>query len=117
MTSLADVALAFCRECLGWEDARILNGTQTVFEGHGGGRLGYTDLNAVMEAARGWRKDQLVWHKVTCGPGAHYVVHITKMPDDGGEHAVLGAGCNPSLCLALLAACVEASRKMKEVGC
>jgi hypothetical protein len=59
MTRLADVALAFARECLDWEDARLtpdgcveVPASDELFEG--AIRLDPTDLNAVFAAASEW---------------------------------------------------------------
>jgi hypothetical protein len=106
-TDLAQVALEFARECLGWEKAyhdaffgRIGEGSHPL---PGTRSLDYTDLNAVISAAQKW------CNRTMSGLTLEY------MPRQEG----FGAYCegndtwdaNP--CHALMAACVEASRKLK----
>ncbi len=108
----AEVALAFCRECLGWEKAHC-NGAvflerESAIGGYAPGELDWLDLNAVIEAGRGWCKAQGLWISTNCSP----VTSLWRLElfsygfksDKPVESA--------SLCYALLAACVEANRKL-----
>lgn len=119
MTSLADFALAFCRECLGRSDARLqgeMLGYDWKYElGHGEVSLvglcefRYTDLNAVMAAVRSWCDSydaamELAYHGFL--PSEWEVRVVTPI---SAEEIVHG-----DLCHALLACCVEASRKLKK---
>ena len=103
--TLPEVALAFARECLGWEIA--VPRRDGIFKGMGGGITGmpfcYTDLNAVMEAARGW------CDKTMSGLSLEY------MPGQQGFGAYYEGNDtwdrNP--CHTIMAACVAAARKLK----
>jgi hypothetical protein len=110
---LAEMALAFARECLGWKDAHIPTGTSVVFHGHGGGRFKTQDLNAVMDAIRGWCKaNRIAWQSTEDGDGLH-----TRLTDRMGmvlSHRKSAFGIpSDDLALSLLNACVEANRKLK----
>jgi hypothetical protein len=115
MTELAEVALAFCRECLGWEKVhtftfgrelwvvRNLSATSDV-----GDTFNATDLNAVMEAVRGW---------CDLNDAAVEIGYYDYIPGEWEVHAITPISSEPvqsdNLSRALLAACVEANRKLK----
>lgn len=131
MTLLADVALAFCRECLGWRmpvDRRFAEQNRNA-TGDGGSKawspyifdgdakhdqFHYTDLDAVMGAAQGWCEA----NRLDCT--LRYVC-ISEL----FEARLVGDGLNGNMsrelaqslrtkpCDALLSACVEAARKLK----
>ena len=116
MTALADVALAFARECLGWSSAAIVTtvASRNLIADGIGASFDYTDLNAVMEAVRGWCEA----NRLDCT--LRYVC-ISEL----FEARLVGDGLNGTMsrehaqslrtepCHALLAACVEAARKLK----
>ena len=116
MTSdLAQTALDFCRECLGWEDAAasmwgqcsnkmvVAKRGRSVVE-----RLRYTDLNAVMEAVRGWCIRNKLGLTLCCDQSGFEVIVFSASFDEIDEEAT-----NQNPCHALLAACVEAARKLR----
>src|SRR4051794_19944056 len=65
MSEVADVALAFARECLGWEDAHFHDhpDIRQIITDSGEPsflivkRFRYSDLNPVMEAVQKWCKE------------------------------------------------------------
>ncbi len=113
MTPLAHIALDFCRECLGWEDVRE-DGIGIYVYCHPerpNKLLSFTDLNAVMDAVRGWCDENDT--AVEIGyygyiPGEWEVQAATPISLE-----TIQSG---DLCQALLAACVEARRKLKAAG-
>jgi hypothetical protein len=117
MTSdLTQTALDFCRECLGWEDVialpedSIMDEAVVIVRGDTDSALYYTDLNAVMEAVRRWCDSKSYRLEIASNQGActpAWLVRIRCEGEDRGFQArdVLGE--------ALLAACVEVSRKLK----
>lgn len=52
MADLATIALEFCWECLGWQRAEVGDGSSVVLGGDC--TLDFSDLSAVLEAARQW---------------------------------------------------------------
>jgi hypothetical protein len=128
MTDLPHIALAFAREVLGWErptDRKYgqrerdpfgkpsKTWTPYIFDFYGKHpQFHYTDLNAVMEAVRGWRDqtqealDEYVTVTLSCASGEFI------------GHAFVGRGkptTSTSLdpCHALMSACLAAARKLK----
>lgn len=133
MTALAQTALDFCRECLGWArpvdrkfaeqnlnctgDGGSKAWTPYIFDYYGKlGQFHYTDLNAVMGAVRGWVSSygeegdgtSVVCVELRVMAVGNYAV-VSHM-----EHSTLArteGTADP--CHALMAACVEAARKLK----
>lgn len=116
MTDLANTALEFCRECLGWGQVRAfaLRGnafieglvvSEPINEYH---RFQYTDLNAVMEAAASWFNKRGLFIHLHIGVGRYSVTTST----DGKDRGALAPSFQTA-CEALLTACVEAARKLK----
>ena len=114
MTDLADIALEFCRECLGWPAAKL-----SMWGQHSNGmvvskrsrsvtnRLRYTDLNAVMEAVRGWCDEHDLILETSHYKGSHMSrVFSNKRCDEAWQH-------DDNLCKSLLFSCLEANRKLK----
>ncbi len=115
MTDLAQTALAFARECMGWSEAEIPNGATSVFERHGRGRFNPTDLNAVMAAVHTWcQAHHCQW--AVFGNSRHekfeHLAFILPF-DDYWEARCENA---PDASHALMAACVEAARKLREAA-
>lgn len=110
MTSLADVAFAFCREVLGWEDVlalpedSVMDEAAVIVRGNTDTALYYTDLNAVANVVRDWVAEQTLYLDISGSYTDPYrwavTVNTVKVVHD-------------DFCHALLAACVEASRKLK----
>ncbi len=117
MSNTADIALEFAKECMGWEDAKLSmwgpHSNKMVVTKRGRAvvnRLRFTDLAAVMDAVRGWcdRTNHRLEIQSNRGNGtARWLVQIRL----DGELSAFQA--RDSLAHALLAACVEASRKLK----
>ena len=127
MTDLAQIALDFCRTCLGWDhpmdrrhadtkrnaagDGPYRAWTPYVFDFYGKhDQFHYTNLNAVMDAVRRWRDqtqdalDEYVTVTLSCASGQYI------------GHAFIGRGkpttvASDSPCHALMASCIEAQRK------
>jgi hypothetical protein len=117
MTDLAEVALDFARECLGWPEAHHENDNVFFYRWEGNvlkqvDYLYFTDLNAVMDAVNTWRRSAKVWvsiHTVASDIGNWDVEAGRK-----GQRTSLCRYVTDDLCLAVLSACVSANRKMKE---
>jgi hypothetical protein len=111
MTPLAQTALDFARECLGWEDAAGTHGINTVFEHLGEGpcaALTFTDLNAVMDAVRGWCDARNAVIEISCAKD-NVLARVRVLTIAGEPY---WQHCD-TLQEALLAACIEASRKLR----
>lgn len=110
---LATVALAFAKEVLGWEDAAIHREYPSIIATENS--FPFADLNAVMGTVRGW-----------CDRNGNALLQIVYLNEGNGESFAVdihGEGMeiladvgNDNLCHALLSACVEANRRMKEVA-
>jgi hypothetical protein len=114
MTELAEVALAFCRECLGWEDAYIAAGSiNAPDDGQSGVRMFFYDTGgAAIQHVHAWCKEHCC-HWGVVGNSRHgeseYLAYVIPHDDywEGRDESA------ESPCRALLAACVEANRKLK----
>jgi hypothetical protein len=120
VTDLAQTALDFCRECLGWEHCEAIEGspkgtivlTQHGHMGNFGDYFHSADLSAVQAAVQRWcdRTD-----------GAFELSYNGFIPGEWEAQVVTPASVEPIIhadpCLALLAACVQAARKLQEVAC
>jgi hypothetical protein len=120
VTSLADIALRFCGECLGWNrpvDRKFAqqnrsadgNGSKAwppyIFDYHAEhDQFHYTDLNAIMWAVRGWCDKHDVSLEIYYVPYPTALWHVSTGLDPI-EHT--------NLCNALLTACLEANTKLK----
>lgn len=129
MTDLAQIALEFCRECLGWEDVytsevqhpdeQVYSPSRVIMSGKNTNEFHYTDLDAVMAGVRGWchaTKYRNRRYLRFLGFALHYGSQKKKYTASikAGVRLAIYSSANP--CHALLAACVEASRKMKGVA-
>lgn len=122
--TLADTALAFAREILGWEypvdrasvrTSRGADGKESrawgpyLFRCHGQNPdFYYTDLNVVPQAVRAWcdeRESALEFGCYGYSPGEWEVEVDTPV---SAERAT-----NPNPCFALMAACLETNRKTR----
>ncbi len=127
MTSLAYTSLQFCRVCLGWDrpvdrkfseqnrnctgDAGSKAWSPYIFDYHGRhDQFQYTDLSKVTASVRNWCDE----HDASVEVG--YYGHI---PGEWEVNVVTFASVesitSDDLCHALLAACVEAGRKLKSL--
>ena len=129
MTDLAQTALDFCRECLGWErpmnrrfaetsrnatgDGPSLAWTPYIFDFYGKHpQFHYTDLSAVMAAVKACRDqtqealDEYVTVTLSCASG-EFIGHAFV----GGGKPTTSTSSDP--CHALMAACVEAQRSLR----
>ena len=117
MTALADVALRFAKECMGWEDARITGGREWVGYNwqidptepaqSGCALFDYAELNAVMVAAREWHRKHGLFLSIYCYPqiDAFSVVIFDATFTVDCEHQ--------NLCHALMQSCLDANSKLK----
>lgn len=114
MTSLSQIALDFCRDCLGWDDALSLPGhfgQPSVISHQREYCLVFTDLGTVIESIRQWcdKNDaslELAYHGIL--PGEWEARIVTPVSLEAIVHA------DP--CHALLAACVQAARKVESAA-
>lgn len=107
---LADDAQAFCKECLGWDDAiKVAKPSgEIVIVGNGQADFLACDLNAVMGAVLRWlplpARDLSLEYDGYC-----FVTHIKYRP---GHYAT--SGPRFSHCHALLSASVRANRLLRD---
>jgi hypothetical protein len=117
MTDIAETALAFCREVMGWNDAEIprhasrRNIEVQSYAGDGKfitKRFNFTDLNAVMEAVRVWCKRRGKTLVLVIGDGR------VEFKINGGVEIIYGIESgNMALCRHSMRACVDLERKLK----
>lgn len=123
MTTFAETALAFARECLGWQDVEVEADNLPYIYEFETRRLSrvpihamkYRDIDDVLDRVWMWLGDLPVNFSLSfCGEG--WVGEVWGR--HGGQYAGIGSG--PQLrdhrCEAIMAASVEFARKMKGVG-
>jgi hypothetical protein len=120
--NLTDTALSFARECLGWADAKVRSAdpeaesprlvvlsarakADTLFAA--------TDLKDVEATVRIWCAANGFDYAVKPGSGHQPATATVTRPRPTGEPARLSAVSDPDPCRALMAACVEAQRKLR----
>ena len=120
--TLTDTALTFARECLGWADAKVRSHdpeaesprlvvlsarakADTLFAA--------TDLKDVEATVRAWCAVHGLEYAVRPGAGHQPATAGVTRPKPAGDPARLGSVSDPDPCLALMAACVEAQRKLR----
>lgn len=112
MTDLAQTALEFCRECLGWDDAVLLGLGNEVWENKhictslNPKNFNYGDLNTVMSAVRGWCSENEFFLSTCTTPT------LGEVSAQVFQHGIRAEVCHPCFGHALLAACVQASLKL-----
>ena len=112
MTAPEDVALAFCRECLGWKKAEahpvpyaeVLEDPKKYRSSD----FKYTDLNCVTKAVRAWvqGKVEAAWLDIQLAGSTDWTKWRVSLYDVEVVH--------DDLCHALLSACVEACQKKRQ---
>ena len=106
---LSEIALAFARECLGWEKVTISGGHTNGYLGGNLRWFNHTDLNAVLEAVRAWVDSMPAWYvQITSDEDDGWIVLVFGPDDDGiarGE----------DLCRCLMKACIDAHRKVEGI--
>jgi hypothetical protein len=114
MTSLSQTALEFCRECLGWDSQleSFPNGYHRV-KTEGRDDFNYTDLDGITAKIHRWCKENhCQWAVFGNDRHGNFEYLAIVLPfDDLWEARCENA---PSPHQALLAACVEAARSMKQ---
>ena len=120
--NLSDTALSFARECLGWADAKVRSHdpeaesprlvvlsarakADTLFAA--------TDLKDVEATVRGWCTSHGLEYSVRAGSGHQPATATVTRPRPNGDPARLASVSDPDPCRALMAACVEAQRKLR----
>lgn len=106
MTPLQQAALDFCREVLGW--VHCDKGASREWIVRNQEFFDYTDLSAVMDAARTWCGRSGLILRMELGP-ERFAVYL-----DTRKWQHLASSYSPDACHALLAACLEANRKLKQ---
>ena len=111
MSGLADIALAFCREVLDWDECRLDKlGTREYVSQHGGAfGLDYADLDAVTRAVHTWCSRRGLMLEITFldeGDGLPWSASVERGHEESGS----------DLREVLLAACLAAARQMREAA-
>ena len=118
MTDLAETALAFAKECMGWSDAeapRHASRRKIEIQSYAGDgkfitkRFNFTDLNVVEKAVRKWCQLNGAWFKLFLNVDHSLTVTVEPIRCDAG----LGSSTSSIACQALMQACLEAARKLK----
>lgn len=107
---LAEVALAFCNECLGWEDAQLSARGECDWIVSSNRWFPFTDLNAVMKAVQNYA-DTITVETQDVVPRWYAKVWLDQ--ENAGRGWIRGQSRHDNLCHALLSACVEARRRLK----
>jgi hypothetical protein len=106
--TLAEVALAFCQKCLGWE--MVVWQPEGLYRGMADGITGlpfhYTDLNSVMNAARGWCGDRGLFISTCIMPV------LNRVSVNVFDHAISCETEETDFGHALLLACVKSAEKV-----
>ncbi|QDV34950.1 hypothetical protein [Tautonia plasticadhaerens] len=110
MSELADIALAFAKEVMGWENCREATLYQDAVCGHNpacneGQIFSYGKLDSVMAAVREWCDDAEQGLTIAYYAGLPNAPWRVVIP---WEAEVM----HDNLCQALMAACLEAKRKL-----
>ena len=120
--TLTETALAFARECLGWADAKVLSHDPDAesprlvvisARAKADTLFAVTDLRDVENTVRQWCAGHGLEHTVRTGTAREPAAATVTRPKPGGDPARLGTASDPDACLALMAACVEAARKLR----
>jgi hypothetical protein len=127
MTPLPEVAIAFAKECLGWEDADLFekDTIRYVYHNHGkGGCLYFSSLGMVLpEVEKFLQKNNLrakgrprrLGLSITYGSvKKKWHVSVKAGRIGQSEPNIIADYTKPDLCHAVLGACVEAARRMKK---
>lgn len=120
--TLTETALAFARECLAWADAKVLAPDPDAevprlvvlsARAKADTMFAVTDLRDVEATVRGWCAANGLDHAVRPGTGPNPAVATVTRPKASGDPARLASVTDPDPCRALMAACVEAARKLR----
>jgi hypothetical protein len=117
--ALAEIALAFCRECLGWKNARGVNDcgypyiSESVSKELADTKIlpferqfHYTQPDRVTEAVQAWLES-------TRSTRDHHTTAAARSMHDAGAKYLAGSLDQADVCRDLLAACVQAYRRRK----
>src|ERR1700733_12478975 len=109
MTALPNIALAFARECMGWK-VELSHGSVTRNSEGCLQHFRFNDLNVVIEAVQGFCAiNDHIFVLSSIGRGGRYVgATISKCT------SITSGVESDNPCLALMSACVEAARRIKE---
>ena len=120
--TLTDTALAFARECLGWADAKVLAPDPDAevprlvvisARAKADTLFAVTDLRDVENTVRGWCIAQGLEHTVRSGAAREPATATVSRLKPGGDSTRLASVSDPDPCRALMAACVDAARKLR----
>jgi hypothetical protein len=123
--SLAEAALAFCRDCLRWEDAEAIDDWGCIYvrrrQAKSWKALPHTkgdfffaqQLDVVLDAIREWADTNGLRIELTSlgSTADRWIATFSHFSSDSADP--LGRQARPTHCHALLAACVEAHGKRK----
>ena len=120
--TLPETALAFARECLGWADAKVLSHDPDAevprlvlisARAKADTLFAVTDLRDVEATVRGWCAANGLEHAVRTGTAREPSTATVARLKPGGEPVRLASVSDPDPCRALLAACVDAARRLR----
>ena len=120
--TLPETALAFARECLGWADAKVLSHDPDAevprlvlisARAKADTLFAVTDLRDVENTVRQWCAAQGLESAVKTGAAREPATATVTRPKAGGDPVRLAAVTDPDPCRALMAACVEAARRLR----
>jgi hypothetical protein len=120
--TLSETALAFARECLGWRDAKVLSHEPDAesprlvvmsARAKADTLFAVTDLRDVEATAGAWCTANGLQHAVRPAAGDQPATATVTRPKAGGDGTRLSSVSDPDPCRALLAACVEAHRRLR----
>jgi hypothetical protein len=120
--TLTETALAFVRECLGWADAKVLSHDPEAesprlvvmsARAKADTLFAVTDFRDVEATVRIWCTANGLEHTVKPASGQQPATAVVTKPKPAGESARLSSVSDPDPAVALMAACVEAQRKLR----
>jgi hypothetical protein len=120
--TLTETALAFARECLAWADAKVLAPDPDAevprlvvlsARAKADTMFAATDLRDVENTVRQWCGGNGLDYAVRGGTAREPATATVTRPKPSGDPARLSSVTDPDPCRALLAACVDAARKLR----
>ena len=113
ITTLPEIAVVFCEECLGWEGVQRQRSPEGIryLTGAGSNEIFFcTDFDSVVAAVRSWLKANALWVEMKDAPGSgEWIASYYVYRED---RDCIGIGRDASHFNALLWACIYAARKL-----
>lgn len=120
--TLPETALAFARECLGWADAKVLSHDPDAevprlvlisARAKADTLFAVTDLRDVENTVRQWCAGNGLEHAVRTGAARDPATATVARLKPDGDPVRLASVTDPDPARALMAACVEAARRLR----